>query len=69
MLIVMVPILIIKDVFEPSSWRRKWQPTSVFWPGESHGQRSLAGYSPWGHKKLDTIERLHFLSLNLVKMI
>ena len=31
-------------------WRRKWQPTAVFWPGESHGQRSLAGYSPWGPK-------------------
>ena len=33
-------------------WRRKWQPTPVFLPGESHGQRSLAGYSPWGHKSL-----------------
>jgi len=33
-------------------WRRKWQPTPVFLPGESHGQRSLAGYSPWGHKEL-----------------
>ena len=31
-------------------WRRKWQPTPVFLPGECHGQRSLAGYSPWGHK-------------------
>ena len=31
-------------------WRRKWQPTPVFLPGESQGQRSLAGYSPWGHK-------------------
>ena len=31
-------------------WRRKWQPTPVFLPGESHGQRSLAGYSPCGHK-------------------
>ena len=31
-------------------WRRKWQPTPVFLPGESHGQRSLAGYSPWGLK-------------------
>ena len=30
-------------------WRRKWHPTPVFLPGESHGQRSLAGYSPWGH--------------------
>ena len=33
------------------SWRRKWQPTPVFLPGESHGQRSLAGYSPWSHKE------------------
>ena len=32
------------------SWRRKWQPTPVFSPGKSHGQRSLAGYSPWDHK-------------------
>ena len=31
-------------------WRRKWQPTPVFLPGKSCGQRSLAGYSPWGHK-------------------
>ena len=35
-------------------WRKKWQPTPVFLPGESHGERSLAGYSPWGHKELDT---------------
>ena len=35
-------------------WRRKWQPTSVFLPGKSHGQRSLAGYTPWGCKELDT---------------
>ena len=31
-------------------WRRKRQPTPVFLPGESHGQRSPAGYSPWGHR-------------------
>ena len=31
-------------------WRRKWQPTSVFLPGKSHGQRSLVGYSPWSCK-------------------
>ena len=37
-------------------WTRKWQPTPVFLPGESHGQRSLAGYSTWGHKELDTTE-------------
>ena len=37
-------------------WRRKWQPILGFLPGEFHGQRSLAGYSPWGHKELDTTE-------------
>ena len=36
--------------------RRKWQPTPVFLPGESHGQRSLLGYNPWSHKETDTIE-------------
>ena len=39
-------------------WRRKWQPIPVFLPGKSHRQRSLAGYSPWGHKESDTTERL-----------
>ena len=43
-------------------WRRKWQPTAVFLPGKSHGQRSLVGYSPWGRKELDMTERLHFTS-------
>ena len=37
-----------------------WQPTPVFLPGESHGQRSLAGYSPWGHKELGTTEKLTY---------
>ena len=37
-------------------WRRKWQPTPVFLPGEAHGQRILEGYSPWGCKELDTTE-------------
>ena len=31
-------------------WRKEWIPTPVFLPGEFHGQRSLAGYSPWAHK-------------------
>ena len=39
-------------------WRRKWQPTPIVLSGEIHGQRSLAGYSPWGHKESDTTERL-----------
>ena len=39
-------------------WRRKWQLTPVFLPGESHGQRSLASYSPWSQKELDITEQL-----------
>ena len=39
-------------------WRKKWQPIPVFLPGELHGQRSLAGYSPWGHKESDMTEQL-----------
>ena len=37
-------------------WRGEWQPTPVFLPGESHGHRSLAGYSSKGHKESDTTE-------------
>ena len=37
-------------------WRRAWQPAPVFLPGKSHGQRSLEGYSPWGHKELNKTE-------------
>ena len=39
-------------------WRRKWQATTIFLPGESHWQRSLAGNSPWGHKELDKTAQL-----------
>ena len=38
-------------------WRRAWQPTPVFWPGEPHGQRRLEGYSPWGRTELDRAEQ------------
>ena len=41
-------------------WRRKWQPTPVLLPGDSNGQRSLVGYSPWSSKESDTTEWLHF---------
>ena len=44
-------------------WRRKWQPTPVFLPGEFHGQRNLAGYSPQGHKEADTTERRTLLTI------
>ena len=42
-------------------WRREWQPAPIFLPGESHGQRSLAGYSPWCPKESDTTEWLSTL--------
>ena len=48
-------------------WRRKWQPTPVFSPGKSHGQKSLVGYSLQGHKESDTIERLILSLSSLVR--
>ena len=44
----------------PKRVGQKWHPTPVLLPGESHGGRSLVGYSPWGHKELGMTERLHF---------
>ena len=41
-------------------WRREWLPTTVFLPGESHEQRSLAGYSPWGCKESNSATK-HFI--------
>ena len=45
----------VGDGFDPwvrkIPWKRKWQPTPVSLPGSSHGQRRLAGFSPWGHKR------------------
>ena len=46
--------------FGKISWRREWQPTTVFLPGKSHGRKSLVGYSPRGPKESDTTERLSF---------
>ena len=48
-------------------WRRQWQPTPAFLPGKSSGQRSLVGYSPWGHKQLDTTELVSFFSFYVAK--
>ena len=47
------------SLFTFMHWRQ-WQPTPVFLPAESHGWRSLVGYSPWGRKESDTTERLNF---------
>ena len=44
--------------FYSSFWRRKWQPTPVFLPRESYGQRGLVGYSLWGRKESDTTKQL-----------
>ena len=46
-------------------WRRAWQPTPVFLPGESLGEGSLVGYSPWGCKESDTIEQLSLFNLSI----
>ena len=53
---------VISSVFA-FDWRRKWISTPLFLPGESHGQRSLAGYSPQVHRESDMTERLTFLPL------
>ena len=42
-------------------WRRAWQPTPVFLPGEFHGQRSLAGYGPWVTKSQTQLKQLRNL--------
>ena len=49
------------SLFTFMHWRRECQPTPVFLTGEFHGQRCLAGYSPWGCKKLDMAEQLTLL--------
>ena len=48
----------VQDLSWEDSWRRKWQLTPIFFPGKSHEQRSLAEYSAWDHKELDTTEQL-----------
>ena len=50
----------VKHRPSPYGRRRQWQPTPVLLPGDSHGQRSLVGCSPWGHEESDMTRRLHF---------
>ena len=45
--------------------RKEWLSTPIFWPAESHGQRNLAGYTPWGCKESDMTERLSLSSIKL----
>ena len=49
----------IRSLGQEDLWRRKWQPSLVFLPGEFHGHRSLGGYSPWGCKELDMTKCTH----------
>ena len=48
----------VQSLGQEESLEKAWQPTPVFLSGESHGQRNLVGYSPWGCKELDTTEQL-----------
>ena len=58
------PSLLLVTTFLFPPWRRKWQLTPVFLPGESHGRRSLLGYSPLVSKESDTTEWLHSLTFS-----
>ena len=49
----------VQSLVQKIPWRREWQPTLALLPGRFHGQRSLAGYSPWSHKKSSTIFNYH----------
>ena len=53
----------VQSLGQEDPLEKEWQSTSVFLPGESHGQKSQVGYSPRGHKEPDTTERLHFTSI------
>ena len=62
---------IITSLVRKIPWRGEWQPTPVFLPGESHGQRNLMGYSPQGHKEPDMTERVctHIISLSHIPFV
>ena len=64
--------LYVFSSWEDPSWRSKWQPTPVFLPGKSCGQRSLMDYSTWGRKELDTTEQLthtHMVSKSVLNIV
>ena len=59
----------IRSLRQKIPWSRKWQPTPVFLPGKSLGQKSLAGYHPGGCKELDMTEQLILTSQHVTKKI
>ena len=48
----------VRSLGQEDPLEKEWLPTPVLLPGEFHGQRNLVGYSPWGHKELETTEQL-----------
>ena len=52
----------VESLGQEDPLERKWRPTPVFLPGKFHGQRSLAGYCPWDHKRSDMTE--HIVKIN-----
>ena len=48
----------VQSLGQEDHWRKQWLSTPVFLPRESHGERSRASYSPWGHRESDMTERL-----------
>ena len=62
-------VLVVESLGQDGPWRRAWQPTPVSLPGESHGQRSLAGCSPWGHTESDTTEARWHTSIQGVQNV
>ena len=57
----------VQSLGQENPLEKGWQPTSVFLPGELHGQRSLVGYSPWSLKVLETTEWLTLSGLKLLR--
>ena len=51
----------VQSLGQEDPWRKEWQPTPVFLPGELHGKKSLECYSPWRQKESDTTEQLTLL--------
>ena len=56
----------VQSLGQKDPLEKEMQPTPVFLPGKSRGRRSLAGYSPWGRKELDTTERLILTTLSIM---
>ena len=53
----------VRSLSEDDPLEKEMATTPVLLPGKSHGQRSVVGYSPWGHKELDTTKQLHFQTI------